>query len=294
MQLSCLGAIALLAGLGSQAMAEAPSPCRPASLAVRVKGDRPMLDIAIDDRPAHMVLDTGTSQTLLLADAPARLGLPAAADHPPEQRLSYGKAFEVRFVRIRRIDFAGVTKTMADLPVATGGGTEAGVDGFFMDDRLQQADFDFAGGRVDLYCDGAPAWIHGPDVFSVPLEDKSRLFGQALVNGQAVRVLFDTGSPVSSMTLAAATRTGVPVGATSDAGEAGIGMDTPLRAWTTRIAGISLGGRVADAVPVEVVDKPNASADMIAGFDFFLRHRVWIDRMGRRLVFRAGDDPHAF
>jgi hypothetical protein len=38
-----------------------------------------------------------------------------------------------------------------------------------------------------------------------------------------------------------------------------------------------------------VIDKANASADMIAGFDFFLRHRVWIDLRHNRLVFQPAN-----
>lgn len=289
-------AVAFLAavGLGQAVAVQASEACRPERIAVQRSGDRALVDIAIDGRSAHMVLDTGASQPLLLPDAPQRLGLPIAGNHPPEQRLSYGKPFEVRFARARHIAFAGLTRDVTDLPVASGAATEAGVDGFFSDGRLRQADFDLAHDRVELYCDGVPAWTRDPDALSVPLEDGPRPFGEALVNGQPVRVLFDTGSPISSMTLAAAARTGVSVAGAPDGATAGVGMAIPLRTWTARIGGISLGGRIAHDVAIQVVDKPNASADLIAGFDFFLRHRVWIDQKGRRLVVQATDDAGVF
>ena len=283
----------IVMGMERAAPLEAAEACRPETIAVHRQGDRALVDITIDGHGAHMVLDTGAAQPLLLSDAPRRLGLPLAGDHPPEQRMSYGKPFEVSFARVRQIAFAGLTRDVDDLPVASGGATEVGVDGFFSDDRLRQADFDLADGRVDLYCDGAPAWTRDPDALSVPLEDGPRPFGEAFVNGQRVRVLFDTGSPTSSMTLAAAMRAGVAVAGAPDGATAGIG-NVPLRAWTARIAGISLGGRVAHDVAIQVVDKPNASADMIAGFDFFLRHRVWIDQKDRRLVVQASGDTGAF
>jgi len=265
----------------------ARADCRPVTVDVQVRDARPVIEVTVDGHVAHMVLDTGASQILLMPDAPARLGLPPADGHPPEQRLSYGRPFTVRFVRARRLAFAGATTALDDLPAIAGGPGEAGIDGFFTDDRLQQADIDLAHGRIDLYCDGAPAWIHDPEAVSVPLEDKRRLFGPATVNGRPVRVLFDTGSPVSSMTLAAAARSAVTVGDSPGEGARGVGSDTLLRAWTAHLGELDLGGRVSRDVAIEVVDKPNASADMIAGFDFFWRHRVWIDKKGRRLVFQA-------
>jgi predicted aspartyl protease len=264
--------------------------CSPVTVAVAVGDARPVIEVMIDGHAAHMVLDTGASQIMLMPDAPDRLGLLLAGNHPPEQRMSYGRPFPVRFVRARRIVFAGATTTIDDLAVIDGGGREAGIDGFFTDARLQQADIDLAHGRIDLYCDGAPAWTQDPDAVSVPLEDRPRLFGPALVNGRPMRVLFDTGSPVSSMTLAAARTAGVPVGDTPGEGARGLGMDAPLRAWTAHLRELDLGGRVSRDVTIQVVDKPNASADMIAGFDFFRRHRVWIDKKNHRLVFQAASD----
>ena len=285
----CTAVIALWLGLPMAASAG----CPPARVNIRVAHQRAMLDVAIDGKPAHMVLDTGASQILLMGDAADRLGLPPADDHPPERRMSYGQAFQVRFVHARHVGFAGLTQDVADLPVAAGV-VETGVDGFFTDDRLQEADIDVAEGFVDLGCDSAPAWTHEAGAVSLPLEDKPRPFGQAMINGRVVRVLFDTGSPVSSMTLAAARRSGVPVAGAPDGNASGVGTDMPLRAWTSHIAAISLGDRVARDVSIQVVDKPNASADVIAGFDFFLRHRVWIDRKGGRLVFQVLDGTELF
>lgn len=280
-------ALALAITIINQAAASAVSAdCRPVRVDVSLHDRRAVLEVAIDDRPAHMVLDTGASQILLMADAPGRLSLLPATDHPPEQRRSYGQAFLVQFVRARHIAFAGLTREVTDLAVA--GDIEAGIDGFFTDDRLQEADFDLTQGHVDLACGGAPEWTRAANAVSLPLEDGPRPFSQVLVNGQVLRVLFDTGSPVSSITLQAAQRSGVPVGNVPDEDAAGVGGG-PLRTWASRISEIGLGGQVTRDVPIQVVDKPNASADMIAGFDVFLRHRIWIDRKGRRLVIQMTD-----
>ncbi len=271
----------------------APAGDAPVTVAVQVRGDRPLVEVTLDGRVAHMVLDTGASETTLMRDAPARLGLDLDDARPAEQSLSYGQPFTLRFARVHQVAFAGRTVTVDDVAVDADGGAEPGVDGFFTDDRLAQADIDLAHGRLFLDVQDAPAWTHQPGVATVALEDRRRLFGQAMVNGQVVRVLFDTGSPGSSMTLAAAKRAGVAVAGPPDDGVYGLGA-TRLRAWNARVADIRLGAARGRDVPMLVVDKPNASADMIAGFDFFRRHRVWIDRRHNRLVFTPIDDSHAF
>ena len=283
-----LGIVAVtlaLAGAASLAAAACPQTRVP----VHVHGNRAMVKVTIDGRDAHMVLDTGASESLLLSDAPARLGLAMDEGHPAEQRMSYGKAFDVRFAHSRRIGFAGAVTEVDDLAAAAG--SEEGVDGFFTDGRLLRADFDFAHRRVDLSCDGAapPDWTRRHGVSVVTLEHASRLFGTAFINDRPVRVLFDTGAPGSSMTLAAASRTGVTVAGAPDTNASGIGMTQPLRAWTANLAQLRIGEDLTTDVPLTVIDKPNASADMIAGFDFFLRHRVWVDLPHHRLVFRAAD-----
>lgn len=272
------------------ASAQAPPGCRETSLPIAVRGERALLTVRLDGAPARLVLDTGAQpQAILFQDALKRLHLPMNAEHAAGQGMSHGRPFPMTFARVQSLRFAGETTRVSDVPVVSGGWSEPGVDGFFNDRRLQQADLDFGAGDARLTCPGAapPSWTQGSGVSTVRLETRVRLFATARVNGVAVRVLFDSGSPGSSMTLAAAGRTGVRVAGPPNAGEGGLGMTSPLRAWTTTLPSLVLGDETFQRPSLLVVDKPNASADMLIGFDFFATHRVWIDKAGGRLLFRA-------
>lgn len=283
--------LAGFSGLLSPAPASAQSPpsCGEESLAVTIQGRRALLTIGLDGTQARVVLDTGAQLgTVLLHDALQRLRLTVDAAHAPEQGMSHGRAFPMTFAAVRTVRFAGETANVSDVAVVSGGWSEEGVDGFFNDRRLQQVDLDLARGDVRLTCPGAPppVWTQGADVSMVRLEPHVRLFGTARVNAVPMRVLFDTGSPDSSMTLAAAARAGVRVSGPPDAGQFGLGMASALKAWTTTLASLTLGAETVPRPVLAVVDKPQASADMLIGFDFFATHRVWIDKAGGRLLFR--------
>lgn len=105
-----------------------------------------------------------------------------------------------------------------------------------------------------------------------------------------MRVLFDTGSTTSSLTLAAARRAGIRIDRPSDSSAAGLAPGSTLRAWTARVDAIRLGDGDEVNMPLLIVDKPHANADMIMGLDFFVRHRVWIDHNRHVLLFTASDD----
>lgn len=268
--------------------AHAAARCRPVTVPVLVRGTRPLVAVTLDDRPATMVLDTGAYSTILLPDAPARLGLDRDPTRPAEQGTSYGAPIQLTFARVGRIGFGGKISATDDLAVVSGGLSEPGIEGFFIDGRAQEAEYDIAHEHMRLACPPfhAPSWTRRRNVAYVKLDDRQRLFGTAFIHGRPVTVLFDTGSPGSSITLDAAIRVGVAVTGQPDGSATGLSK-TPLRAWTTMVSDLQIGSEPPHLARLLIVDKPHASADMIAGFDFFATNRVWIDRQRRRLLFRA-------
>jgi hypothetical protein len=69
---------------------------------------------------------------------------------------------------------------------------------------------------------------------------------------------------------------------TAGGGAKGVGP-TVLKSWTAVFARLSVGGEAMRDLTLDVVEKPNASADMILGADFFVTHRVFVSRRERRL-----------
>ncbi len=274
-----------------RAQAETAS-CHSRTIALEVKDGRALVHLAINGQDTNMILDTGASQTVLFGDAPVRLGLPLLPNLTA-QTTSYGQPLTIHFAHAETVAFAGTLARSVDLAALPTTQGDGAVSGFFADPRLQQASFDLAEGTLHLACPpyAAPGWTRQRGVTTVPLETVSRVFGSGAVKGTAMRVLFDTGSPTSSMTLAAAQRAGISVSGAADSTAAGLAPGSALRAWTARVDGLRLGDGEAVAMPLQIVDKPHANADIIIGLDFFLQHRVWIDRSRHMLRF-AGLSGH--
>jgi predicted aspartyl protease len=263
--------------------------CHRQTVALQLRDGRALVTVAINGHDTRMILDTGASETVLFRDAPQRLGLPPSPHLAAAQTTSYGQPLAIHFVHAETVAFAGTLSRAVDLatlPTTQGDGT---ISGFFADPRLQQAEFDLARSALHLACPpyAAPRWAGRGDVTTVPLETVSRVFGAGSVKGATMRVLFDTGSPGSSMTLAAARRAGISIDGPADTATAGLAPGSALRAWTARVDALRLGDGAAMAMPLLIVDKPHANADIIIGLDFFLRHRVWIDRGSHVLRFTA-------
>ncbi|WP_206244892.1 aspartyl protease family protein [Novosphingobium terrae] len=261
--------------------------CHRRTVAVQRLGSRALVPLAINGRKMQMILDTGASETVLFHDTPDHLGLPPSPGLAAAQTTSYGQPLSIHFVRAETVAFAGITSHALDLAVLPRDQGSAIPAGFFADPRLQEGDYDLANRSLRLTCAPfpPPRWTRQGKVTKVPLETVSRVFGTGSVKGVTMRVLFDTGSPTSSMTLAAARRAGLPVDGPADSVAAGLAPDSALRAWSVSVDALRLGDSDDIELPLLIVDKPHANADMIMGLDFFTHHRVWIDRSRHVLLF---------
>jgi predicted aspartyl protease len=263
------------------------SSCHKRAVVLQLRDARALVTPMIDGHKTPMILDTGASETVLFRDAPDRLGLPPSPNLAAAQTTSYGQPLSIHFVHAQAVEFAGTVSRRVDLAVLPTMQGDGILSGFFADPRLQEAAFDLAKGKLYLACPPyiAPRWARRGPVTTVPLEKVSRVFGAGSVRGVAMRVLFDTGSPTSSMTLVAARRAGIAVDGASDSTASGLAPGSALRAWSANVDAVRLGDGDAADMPMQIVDKPHANADIIIGFDFFARHRVWMDRSQHVLRF---------
>ncbi|HZZ70544.1 MAG TPA: retropepsin-like aspartic protease, partial [Phenylobacterium sp.] len=140
--------------------------------------------------------------------------------------------------------------------------------------------------------DAALAYWAQPDaVSSLALEaglPTRQIMGDVLVNGQRVHAMFDTGAPTTVITRAAALRVGIDMGAATP----GPGLRSAVAGEaqaTSRAhaASFTVGKQEAHDVPLEVVDGRLGDHDMLVGIDFFLAHRLIVDRVKNRLYVTA-------
>jgi len=104
----------------------------------------------------------------------------------------------------------------------------------------------------------------------------------ALINGQRLRALFDTGAR-TLMSLKAAKRVGV-TDLTPTGRVGGVGQGT-VAAWSGAIERFELGGEVVQNVRLSVADFDLGQIDILLGVDFFLSHRIYVAKKQRRMYF---------
>ncbi len=170
---------------------------------------RVMVPTSIGDKPLRMVLDTGGYLTALTEEKAQELGL--SIDVRPASRIVLlGGHVLRRFVTVSDFRLGRLKAGRLDYPLLPLGFMEPGADGILGADFLANfdLDFDFAGGKVNLFsqehCDGKVGyWTDDPPI-GIPIvreEDRAHISTHVTVEGKDAKALIDTGSPRSLMSL---------------------------------------------------------------------------------------------
>ena len=257
---------------------------------------RPVVSASLNGMPAALIFDTGGSANYTNKDAVARFGLSAAGQVVTFR--SFGQVVTAPLVHARELKVGSLAPTPADFLAAS---DDPRFDGTLGWPSVSSFDvmLDLAAGRITLLDDmgGCRAeasldWLSQPAASVLELEAGDvRPIGRVRINGVELRMLFDTGTPDSSLTEDAARRTGVrsdtegvePAGSSGGLGAGG------LLTWIGAFRRLEIGRETISDVRLPFMRKPNASADMILGADFFRTHRVLISRRRRRIYMLPVD-----
>ena len=121
----------------------------------------------------------------------------------------------------------------------------------------------------------------------------SSAIGHASINGTDIRVLFDSGAYVSTLTLKAAARAGVrpdSPGVVSGGVTGGFGRNlTP--SYIAPFASFKLGNEDIHNTRLRIADFDLGEADMLIGPDFFLSHRIYVANGQQKLYFTYNGGP---
>ena len=125
-----------------------------------------------------------------------------------------------------------------------------------------------------------------------PTDSAPHTTSVAYVNGQQIRVLFDTGAVRSVLSLEAAKRAGVtPESAAVVAGGQwhGVGSGTG-QTWIAPFASFKIGDEEIRNTHLRIgAEKLNV--DMLLGADFFLSHRIFVATSQRKVYFTYNGGP---
>ena len=297
---------ALLAALALALAGPATAKCqfmKIAELPITMSGSRPVVKVLVDGSEARLVADSGAFFSILTPAAAARLGIKTRAAPGFEIR-GVGGSERVAVGTVKDFGFAGLKLGKADFLV-TGRNTGTDVDGFLGQNMLGgvEIEYDLANGVLRLFkAKDCPTqvlayWATGaaPGVMSIsrvtPME--RHITGQGKVNGQPIKVMFDTGAGRSVLRRQTAERVGIRrdgPGVVSGGLSWGFGSKL-LESWIAPVDSFEIADEKIQHTRLRIADMELGDADMLLGADFFLSHRVLISSTQHRLYFTYNGGP---
>lgn len=292
----------LLAALGQAAEAGCDMH-KLAEIPVALKGRRAVVSAMVNGVEGQFIFDSGASQTFFQHQALEKFSLKAGPQADSGQYTSGGVSIDTVPAKVKSFEFAGVHYSDGTLMVLSDNGK---YDGWIGQSHLRNADveYDLAAGAIRLYAPSGcsksayTAWAGQAPVYAVDLEETSdrqpRTFGLVKVNGVFMRALFDTGMPDTNLQANAARRAYVTPnspGSTAADPSYGLNASVPLKSWSGLFETVDIGGEIARNQRFTFIDKPNANADIIIGFDFFASHHIYVSRADHKLYFTPNPRP---
>ena len=272
-----------------------------------ISGTRALMDAKINHQDVHLIVDTGaffsmmseaTARELMLKIGPAPYGLMMeGVGGSTQPSVATAKVFTIANVDIPHVDFlVGGSEV---------GGGNAGLLGqnFLMKWNVE---YDLAKGSIRLFKDTncgkqfLAYWIPQTDQpYTVTdIEKVTPQFpyavGHTFINGEKIKVIFDSGASSSLLSLKAAARAGVKVGSPGviDGGLVGGVGRKMVRSYIAPFASFKFAdGEEVKNARLRIADIDIAFADMLLGADFFLSHRIFVANTQDKVYFTYNGGP---
>ncbi len=289
------GAAALLGAPGARAA------CRLTELAelpVTMAGLRPLTHVRLNGQDAVFVVDTGAFMSVLSPQALQRYGLSLGKGAALHVEGVAGRA-DAGAAVVDHMDLGGANLARVRFAVVDGiGGDVAGVLG---QNILPDADveYDLAHGLIRYLkpegCNHGDMLAWWTDRAStqllLPVTSEISTFGQ--LNGQDVRLQFDSGTGHSSLTLAAAARLGVtPQSPQVVSAPPGVGIGArSVPTWIAPFDRFDLAAEQVRNTRLRISQADLGADDMVLGADFFLAHRIYVSRLQGKVYFTYNGGP---
>jgi len=300
----------VLAALATQGAAALAAPrCdigKVAEFPVTMVGLRAHVTVKVDGQDTTFMVDSGAFYSFMNREAVKRLKLDS---HPaPIGYYVKGTGGTDARVDIALVDKLGLGEGL-DIPrvpflvLPSIGSPTAGVLGQNVMSAMD-TEYDLGNGVIRLMhpspdCQHAiPAyWAGSQTVSEVDLEpirpETPHLRGEAKINGQTIRVTFDTGSPVSYLKRATAERLGFRAdgpGVQASGISGGIGGRV-FESWIAPFDSLDIGGEQIKHTRLRVAALSLDGEDMLLGADFFLSHRIYVSKQQHKIFFTYNGGP---
>ncbi len=280
-----------------------------AELAVTMNGMRPMVHAQINGSDALFIADSGAFYSSLTPAAAAQYKLRLSAapfgfyvsgvGGDAQAWLTSVETFTILNVPVHHVEFLVAGNDL--------GRGAVGLLGQNVFRLLGDAEYDLAAGVIRLVqtkdCRNSSLayWAKSQPFSVIDIDwasaESPHTTGDAYLNGARIRVLFDTGAGVSTLSLDAAKRAGItpdsagviPAGMTS-----GMGRHL-VPTWIAPFASFKIGDEEIRNTRLRIgalgLYSDRRPVDMLLGPDFFLSHRVYVANSQRKLYFTYNGGP---
>lgn len=276
-------------------------------LPVTISDARPMIGAKINGKEARFLIDSGAFFSMMSAAAAAEYQLKIGMGPVGLTVRGIGGSASPGLARVKVFTLANVDIPNVEFLV---GGSESGSGsvGFLGQNFLEQwnVEYDLARGMIRLFrdtgCNGKVLayWVVKEQLpFTETRIEKTtprtpHTIAHAYINGQRIRVMFDSGAFASVLSLGAAKRAGVNVdspGVIDGGATRGIGRNL-VKSYIAPFSSFKFeDGEEIKNARLRVADVNLETADMLIGGDFFLSHRIFVANNQDKMYFSYNGGP---
>jgi tetratricopeptide (TPR) repeat protein len=267
-----------------------------AELPVTMSGMRPLIAATINGHEGSFIADSGAFYSLISPGMAGATGLRVTAA-PLSYRIGgIGGSTSAYYTTVQDLVLGGNPIHKIDFFVA---GSDTGTAGLIGQNILGIADveYDLPHGIIRLTrskdCGHAllAYWATDGAYSSIPIEERNaahpHTIGTVIVNGVAIKAIFDTGASRTILSLRAAARAGVKPGdpgVVRDGATSGLGRKVG-NAWRASFASFKIGDEEIHNPRLRIGEIDLSDADMLVGADFFISHRVYVGNAVHKMFF---------
>ena len=273
-------------------------------LPITMNSLRPLIPAKINGQDAKFILDSGAFYSMISSATAAEYKLKLSPAPYGFTVVGVGGSAQVQVATVKDFNLLGFDNKNVEFLV---GGSDVGSAGLLGQNLLEKFDveYDLANGVIRLFksenCEGATMayWVAPQQSYSMmdidhtdPLHPNT--IGRGQVNGQKIRVTFDTGAFTSVLSLRAAERAGLKPdspGVVDEGYSSGIGRGQ-VKTYIGTFASFAIGdGEEIKNARLRFADTRLDDSDMLLGADFFVSHRIFVANKEHRLYLTYNGGP---
>ncbi len=275
-----------------------------ADLPITMDNLRPVIPAKINGQDAKFMLDSGAFYSMI-SSATADIYKLKLQPGPWGMRMvGVGGSADVQVATIKEFQIVGANLKNVEFLV---GGSEVGYAGLLGQNLLELFDveYDLANGAIRLFktedCDKVSFayWVKPDQTFSWMRIDRidpmhPHTIGEAYLNGERIRVMFDSGAYTSGLSLRAAAKAGIKPdspGVIESGYTSGIGRGA-VKTYIGTFGSFKIGdAEEIKNAKLRFADLGLNEVDMLVGADFFISHRMFVANKEHRLFLTYNGGP---